>query len=50
MSLFNWLDMVPPRVQQIRLEHYDIPLPQVLSDSTHGRIASFGLNTARGDD
>ena len=47
MSLFNWLDMVPPRVQQIRLEHYDIPLPQVLSDSTHGRIASFGLNTAR---
>lgn len=47
MSSFNWHSHVPPRIQHVRLDHYDLPLPRILSDSTHGQIASFGLNTAR---
>ncbi len=35
------------RIQQIRLDHYRIPLPAILSDSTHGTISHFGLITAR---
>ena len=46
MSSLHGHSQVPPRIQQIKLDHYCIPLPQILSDSTHGQIASFGLNTA----
>lgn len=42
-----WHSLVPPSIQKIQLAHFNISLPQVLSDSSHGEIASFGLNTAR---
>ncbi len=47
MKNLNWPSLVPTHIQKIELNHYNIPLPQVLSDSSHGQIASFGLNTAR---
>lgn len=47
MSANEWRQLSPPSVSRIELDHYDVALPQVLSDSTHGSIASFGLNTAR---
>ena len=31
----------------IRIDHYNIPLPVVLSDSTHGDISHFALVTVR---
>src|SRR5215813_825250 len=34
-------------IQDIRADHYRIPLPVVLSDSTHGRIPDFELVTVR---
>ena len=34
-------------IEQIRLDHYRVPLPVALSDATHGTIRHFGLNTAR---
>lgn len=34
-------------VERIRLDHFNIPLPAVLSDSTHGAMSCFGLLTAR---
>lgn len=34
-------------IKRIQLDHYRIPLPAVLSDSTHGHISHFGLITAR---
>ncbi len=34
-------------IEQIQLDHYKIPLPSTLSDSTHGDISHFGLVTAR---
>ena len=35
------------KITQIRSEHYRIPLPVVLSDSTHGDISHFGLIVTR---
>ena len=35
------------KITQIRTEHYRIPLPVVLSDSTHGDISHFGLIVTR---
>lgn len=34
-------------IRDLRADHYRIPLPTVLSDSTHGTIAAFELVTAR---
>ena len=34
-------------IEDIRADHYRIPLPAVLSDSTHGRIPDFELVTVR---
>ncbi len=34
-------------IKQIQLDHYRIPLPVMMSDSTHGDIHHFGLITAR---
>ena len=36
-----------PHIQSIQTDHYRIPLPTVLSDSTHGDITHFALITAR---
>src|SRR5437667_5498471 len=35
------------RIKDIRADHYRIPLPVVLSDSTHGSIPAFELITVR---
>ena len=35
------------RIQTVQVDHYRIPLPVVLSDSTHGDINHFGLATVR---
>src|SRR5215831_10188841 len=35
------------RIESLQCGHYRVPLPVVLSDSTHGMIASFELITAR---
>ncbi len=35
------------QIESIRTDHYRIPLPTVLSDSTHGNISHFALVTAR---
>jgi L-alanine-DL-glutamate epimerase-like enolase superfamily enzyme len=35
------------RIESLQCGHYRVPLPVVLSDSTHGTIASFELITAR---
>lgn len=35
------------KISRVRTDHYRISLPVVLSDSTHGDIAHFGLITAR---
>jgi L-alanine-DL-glutamate epimerase-like enolase superfamily enzyme len=34
-------------IKDVRADHYSIPLPVVLSDSTHGDMSSFELMTAR---
>ena len=34
-------------IDTVIVGHYDIPLPKVLSDSTHGRIRHFSIVTAR---
>ena len=34
-------------IREVRADHYCIPLPVALSDSTHGTIRSFELVTAR---
>ena len=34
-------------IQEVRADHYCVPLPVALSDSTHGTIRSFELVTAR---
>lgn len=34
-------------IENVRADHYSVPLPVVLSDSTHGDMASFELMTAR---
>ena len=34
-------------LSDIRIDHYNIPLPVVLSDSTHGDISHFALVTVR---
>ena len=34
-------------IENVETSHYSIPLPVVLSDSTHGDMASFELMTAR---
>ena len=34
-------------IKEIRADHYCVPLPVALSDSTHGTIRSFELITAR---
>ena len=36
-------------IKNVRADHFSIPLPVVLSDSTHGDIPSFELITARVD-
>lgn len=35
------------RIAAVRVDHFHIPLPVVLSDSTHGDITGFGLVTVR---
>lgn len=35
------------KIQSVQTDHYRIPLPTVLSDSTHGDITHFALITAR---
>ncbi len=35
------------KIQSVQTDHYQIPLPTVLSDSTHGDITHFALVTAR---
>ncbi len=35
------------RLRHVQVDHYNIPLPVVLSDSTHGRISHFALVTVR---
>src|SRR2546430_16923304 len=35
------------RIQRVQADHYFIPLPTVLSDSTHGAIRGFELLTVR---
>ena len=35
------------QIKDIRADHYRIPLPVVLSDSTHGSIPAFELITVR---
>lgn len=35
------------RIADVRVDHFHIPLPVVLSDSTHGEITGFGLVTVR---
>ncbi len=34
-------------IEQVTVEHFNIPLPVVLSDSTHGDMTHFGLVTVR---
>jgi len=34
-------------IESVRVDHYNVPLPVVLSDSTHGAISHFGLITVR---
>ncbi|MGH7385492.1 MAG: uroporphyrinogen decarboxylase, partial [Candidatus Rokuibacteriota bacterium] len=35
------------RIREVLTDHYRIPLPVALSDSTHGLIEGFELVTAR---
>src|SRR5213594_5086886 len=35
------------RIREVQADHYFIPLPTVLSDSTHGTIRGFELVTVR---
>jgi L-alanine-DL-glutamate epimerase-like enolase superfamily enzyme len=35
------------RVDGVQVDHYRVPLPEVLSDATHGTISHFGLVTVR---
>ena len=37
-------------IRDVRIDHYRVPLPTVLSDSTHGEISHFGLVTVRVQD
>ena len=39
--------MTHPQIGQLRVDHFRIPLPVVLSDSTHGEISHFELITVR---
>ena len=34
-------------IEDVEVRHYDIPLPKVLSDSTHGQIRHFAIVTVR---
>src|SRR6478609_1924053 len=36
-----------PAIAHIETGHYRVPLPQVLTDSTHGEMRDFELNTIR---
>ena len=36
-----------PRITSVEPGFYQIPLPQVLTDSTHGEMRAFELNTVR---
>lgn len=36
-------------IERIRVDHFRVPLPVVLSDSTHGDMSHFGLVTVRID-
>ena len=36
-----------PRLDRIEAGHYHIPLPEVLTDSTHGAMRAFEIVTAR---
>jgi L-alanine-DL-glutamate epimerase-like enolase superfamily enzyme len=35
------------KIKQITVDHYDIPLPSVLTDSTHGKMCHFAVVVAR---
>lgn len=37
------------KIENLQVDHFRIPLPVVLSDSTHGEMSHFGLITARID-
>ena len=34
-------------IRRVQVDHYRIPLPVLMSDSTHGDISQFGLVTVR---
>ena len=38
------------KISRFQVDHYAIPLPVVLSDSTHGDMSEFGLITVRLED
>ena len=35
------------RIKHVVVDHFNVPLPIVLSDSTHGEMTHFGLVTVR---
>ena len=35
------------KIKHIAADHFQVPLPLALSDSTHGEITHFGLVTVR---
>ena len=35
------------KIDAVEIDHYEIPLPQVLTDSTHGEMRHFALLTVR---
>ena len=34
-------------IESVHIDHFNVPLPVVLSDSTHGEMTHFGLITVR---
>ena len=35
------------KIKYVAIDHFKVPLPIVLSDSTHGEMSHFGLVTVR---
>lgn len=35
------------KIQDVRIDHYDIPLPETLTDATHGEMKHFAVVTVR---
>ena len=38
------------KINDVAIDHFKVPLPIVLSDSTHGEMTHFGLVTVRVSD